>query len=206
MIRTTAVVLAGGASRRMGIDKRAMRLFPESPTFLERTVAVGRAVADRVGIVGPPYLSADLPRVTLVPDRWPSEGPLGGLVTALEMFPDDRLLLLAGDYPLLQVGLAARLLDGLEGYDGSVAVDRERRHPLVAAYDGRRCAGIAASLFGAGERSMGVLVGLISMRLVDADVIDPADVHGLSLSNVNTPEDVHALRERCRSLDLEIRR
>lgn len=199
-------MLAGGASRRMGGDKRSLRLFPTSPTFLARTAALGRAVADHVVVIGAVDPSAEPPNVSLVPDRWPSEGPLGGLVTALEMFPDDRLLLLAGDYPLLQVGLAARLLEGLEGYDGSVAVDQEQRHPLVAAYDSERCADVALTLFEAGERSMAALLDRISVRLVDAAVIDPADVHDLSLSNVNTREDVEVLRARCRSLDLEIRR
>jgi len=179
-----------------------MRLFPASPPFLERTVAVGRAVADRVVVVGDSHPGV---RAAFVTDRWPSGGPLGALITAFGLFPDDDLLVLAGDYPLLQVGLAVRLLEGLSGHDGSVAVDRGRRHPLVAAYDARRCARMAGTLFGAGERSMAALVDQMRVRLVDVAVDDVADRHGLSLSNVNTPEDVAALRTRCRKFDLEVR-
>ena len=181
----------------MGIDKRSVRLLPASPTFLQRTVAVGRAVADRVAVIGDPYPNV---RATFVPDRWPSEGPLGALVTAFGLFPDHDLLVLASDYPLLQVELAARLIDSLNGHAGSVAVDGGgRRHPLVAAYDARRCAGIARTLFGAGERSMAALVDRICVRLVLDD--DVGDSHGASLSNVNTAEDLDALRVRCQSLD-----
>ena len=170
--------------------------------FLQRSVAVGLAVADQVAVIGDPFPGV---RATFVPDRWPSEGPLGALVTAFELFPADDLLVLAGDYPMLQVGLMGRVLEGLVGHDGSVAVDRGRRHPLVAAYDGRRCAGIAEALFEGGERSMATLVDRISARLVDADRDDHSDSHGLALTNVNTLEDLHALRARCRTSDHEVR-
>lgn len=196
MAATTAVVLAGGASRRMGSDKRVLRLFPVSPTFLARSVSLGKAAADRVAVIGGSN-GVDVGNdVDLVLDRWPGEGPLGALVTAFGAFSDDRLLVLAIDYPLLQAHLAARLLGGLSGHDAAVAVDAEggRRHPLVAAYDAARCADIARMVFDAGERSMTALVDRLAVHQVGPDEVSGRDIHRMSLGNVNSEEDLETLR------------
>lgn len=198
MAGTTAVVLAGGASHRMGGDKRMLRLFPTSPTFLERTVALGRLVADRAVVVGGPEATSPYGAVTVLVDRWPGEGPLGALVTALDAFPEDRVVVLASDYPMLQVGLVARTVAALDGHEAAIAVGIgggvSRTHPLVGAYDAGRSARTAREFFEAGERSMRALLARLTVRQVGEDEgVDP-EVHRLSLTNVNTPGELDALR------------
>jgi molybdopterin-guanine dinucleotide biosynthesis protein A len=205
MAGTTAVVLAGGSSRRMGVDKRLLRLFPTSPTALERTVAIGRFVADRVAVVSDAGLMFEPGGVAVVADLWPSQGPLGALLTAFRAYPDDRVVVLAVDYQMLQVELVARVIAGLEGHDAAVAVEAEidggRRHPLVGAYDARRCAEAAEALFGAGERSMGALLSRLTVREVGVERPDRHGIHRLSLTNVNAPADVEWLRRESAEMD-----
>ena len=200
MAKVIAVVLAGGTSRRMGGDKRTLRLFPASATFLERTVAVGRASADRTVVLGGSSVSAG---ASLLPDRWPGEGPLGALVTAIEAFPEDHLLLLACDYPMLQVDLIARIVEAIDGHDAAVAVEAAdgRRHPLIAAYDAGRCGSVARTLFEEGGRSMGVLLDRASVRLVGPVDAGDREAHALSLANLNTRDELEALRGRSLALD-----
>lgn len=203
MTGTTAVVLAGGASRRMGTDKQTLRLFPTSPTFLKRTVMLGTAVADRVVVIGGSNgIDVDI-SVQVVADRWPGEGPLGGLVTAFGAFPDERVILLAIDYPMLQADLVGRVVAGLAGRDAAIAVEAEgaRRHPLVAAYDAARCAGTAWTLFDAGERSMAPLVDRLSVRPVGPSEAADRAIHRMSLSNVNSWEDLELLRRLSSAFD-----
>lgn len=208
MVRVTAAVLAGGASRRMGVDKRMLRLFPESPTFLQRTIAIGRSVADRVVVVGAPDLREMGGAVGALPDGWPGEGPLGGLLTAIDAFPNDVLIVLACDYPLLQARLVSRIVERLDRHGAAIAVVEpgvpSTRHPLVAAYDAARIGPTARTLFAGGERRMSAMVDRISVHEVGSEAgVDPA-IHRLSLTNVNAPERLEELRGR--ALDMDARR
>ena len=205
MAGTTAIVLAGGASRRMGGDKRLLRLYPTSPTFLERTVAIGWLVADRVAVIGGSPLAVLDSRVSMIADVWPAQGPLGALLTALRAFPGDRLVVLAIDYPLLQASSVVRVIQGLDGHDAAIAVgaeaDGHRRHPLVGAYDGGRCSPAAGELFDRGERSMDALLAQLNVRAVSGDDEEEVAINRLSLANVNTPSDVDRLRRAGTEMD-----
>lgn len=190
----------------MGGDKRLLRLFPTSPTFLERTVAIGRLVADRVAVIGGSFPDEPDGRVTVIADLWPAQGPLGALRTALWAYPKDRLVVLAIDYPLLQVSSVARVIQGLDGHDAAIAVgpeaDGHRRHPLVGAYDGGRCASLAGQLFDRGERSMVALLAELNVRSVSGEEAEELALGRLSLSNVNTPSDVDRLRRASIEMDI----
>lgn len=199
-------MLAGGRSRRMGEDKRWLRLFPESRTFLERAVAVGRLVADDVVVVGsveqlPPSLAVDA-----IPDEWPGEGPLGALATASVAVGSGRVVVVAIDYPMLQVDVVRRLVECTERSEAVIALadedGRQRRHPLVGCYDAAICASIASALFATGERSVRSLLDRLDLATVPfTSVVDT-----LSLTNVNTPGELAALRSAVVEQDLRATR
>ena len=74
-------VLAGGASSRFGRDKALVQFGGQG--LLVRLCAVLRDVVPVVTVVGDAtkYASAS---VGCIADRWPGEGPLGGIITALQ--------------------------------------------------------------------------------------------------------------------------
>jgi molybdopterin-guanine dinucleotide biosynthesis protein A len=74
-------VLAGGGSTRFGRDK-ALVEFGGRP-MLARMIELMESAAGKVKLVALPgkYAGYD---VEIVADQWPGEGPLGGIVTALE--------------------------------------------------------------------------------------------------------------------------
>jgi len=84
--RTAGYVLAGGASSRFGSDKALAQVAGE--TVLQRMVRLLGEVADSVGVVttGDRYPGF---REKIVADRWPGEGPLGGVITALYAAKED---------------------------------------------------------------------------------------------------------------------
>src|SRR5579859_5479057 len=78
----TGVVLAGGASRRMGRDKAALVL--DGEPLLARVVSRLREAVDRVIVIGPPDRAAIVPSdVSVFLDLEPGLGPLGGIYSAL---------------------------------------------------------------------------------------------------------------------------
>jgi len=91
----TAYILAGGRSRRMGVDKLFLRI--EGRSLLERTIEACKASFDTVKLVSRPsdkLSSLGLPMVT---DSPRAGGPMAGVIAALEDCEDDRCFITAAD-------------------------------------------------------------------------------------------------------------
>jgi len=80
-LRVGGYVLAGGGSTRFGRDKALVEL--GGLPMLGRMIALLENVAGNVKVVGAPEKYAQFER-EMVSDRWPGEGPLGGIISALE--------------------------------------------------------------------------------------------------------------------------
>lgn len=188
------VVLAGGASRRMGRDKAALTIPGrfDGRSLVEQTVAVLRRRCDPVLLVTAPGQALPELPVRLLRDEAPGLGPLPatgrGLRAAAEAGAE-LAFVCAVDMPLLTVelvdalaGLAARCgADAVLPWDG-------HDHYLAGVYR-TELADRIDELVAAGERRMGALPGIVdTQRLV---VSDP-----LPLTNLNSPDDVRALSVR----------
>lgn len=128
-----AVVLAGGAARRLGgADKPGVQVGGRA--LLDRVLA---ACADARTTV----VVAD-PRPTVRPVTWaredpPGGGPVAALDAGLRHTTADQVLVLSADLPFLDAGTVRRLLTALRtsGADGALLTDADGRdQPLVAAY------------------------------------------------------------------------
>src|SRR5271157_1987490 len=73
-------VQAGGGSTRFGADKATVELAGKS--MLARTCELLAPICTSVRIVAPTDKYPDAP-VPVLADKWPGEGPLGGILTAL---------------------------------------------------------------------------------------------------------------------------
>jgi molybdopterin-guanine dinucleotide biosynthesis protein A len=177
------VVLVGGKSERMGEDKAFVEV--EGVPMVARVAAAlrGAGAASLICVGG---ATAQLRRLGLdpVPDEHPGEGPLGGLVTGLEVIGPSTAFVAACDLPWLDAATVTQVLAELEASDADVAapVVEGQTMYLSAAYR----AGAAATLraaFDAGERA--VHRAASSLRLVTVGGVDPA-----VLRDVDTPEDL----------------
>src|SRR5579875_2744787 len=122
------VVLAGGASRRMGRDKALLRHI-DGATLLERAVAALReAGLAEVAVSVSSTSRADALRaaipvlhsVPLVVDLVPNCGPLGGLHAALCAYPGRSVVLVACDMPHLDPTALRVLVTAGDGVDVAV--------------------------------------------------------------------------------------
>jgi molybdenum cofactor guanylyltransferase len=81
--RVTALgyILVGGASSRFGRDKALVEF--NGSTMIERMWTLLMEIGmPKIYLVGPLEKYSTL-RVPCIPDKWPGEGPLGGILTAL---------------------------------------------------------------------------------------------------------------------------
>lgn len=131
-------VLAGGSSRRLGMDKR--RVTVNGVTLLDRTRRLLKKFTGRDPFVLGDNLSGfGLDHQLIVRDAKPGCGPMGGLVAALRHCSTSWCLLLAVDLPRLTTDdlslLASRRADDLDVVTLSKTGHPE---PLIALYNTRR--------------------------------------------------------------------
>ncbi len=174
-------MLAGGRSARMGREKA---LLPFRGRVLAASIA--SAVAEAAGtatLVGNPALGA-LAGYAAIPDRFPGEGPLGGILTALAHSRAEWNLIVACDMPALDAPFLRSLLDAAETAGADVLLPHGpsgRPEPLCAVYRiGARSALEAA--FASGARK--ITAALAGLRTAPYEVTEMTP-----LQNVNTPED-----------------
>ena len=129
----SAVLLAGGKSRRMGRDKATIA-FRSKPLWkiqlellrrLELTEILVSAKSD------PPWRPADF---EFVPDKKPSRGPLSGIAATLSRIKSDYLLTLAIDTPFITEAYLRSLCARIGAGTGVVPMIENRAEPLVAIY------------------------------------------------------------------------
>ncbi|MEY9943806.1 molybdopterin-guanine dinucleotide biosynthesis protein A [Kitasatospora sp. GAS1066B] len=195
-----AIVLAGGAARRLGgADKP--RLTVGGRSLLDRVLAACAGARSTV-VVGPAPTRPGGPAATGGP-RWTREQPPGGgpVAAAAAGLADPAVrapvvLLLAADLPFLDAAtvhrlaaaLTAEVAEGAE-VDAAVLVDAEGRdQPLAAAY---RTSALRAALAGLGDP-----VGLPLRRLTGGlRTVRLADPDGVS-QDCDTWEELAAARSR----------
>ncbi|MFL6290792.1 MAG: molybdenum cofactor guanylyltransferase [Thermoanaerobaculia bacterium] len=175
--RTLGVVLAGGASTRMGRDKALLEV--EGETLLSRAARKLREVCDEV-------LIADAGRNRLpgsVPDG-PGQGPAAGILGAAHARPGERLLVLAVDLPRVPVSLLAELA----GSDADLAIPRWERglEPLCALYGPAALAALEERV-GRGRLDLRTLAETPGLRVLYLE--KPGEV----FLNVNRPEDLRRM-------------
>jgi molybdenum cofactor guanylyltransferase len=172
----------------MGSDKA---LLPFRGNLLGRSVAdlVERA-AGSVVLVGNPQL-APLFGYPAIPDLYPGEGPLGGILTALAHTSSDWNLVVACDMPGLSGEFLASLMDAAaRSADGALVPvgPGGRPEPLCAVYH-RRARAPLERAFARGVRK--VMAALAEENAGNAELAVcrwPVAEAGV-FQNVNTPED-----------------
>jgi len=144
----SAVILAGGQSRRMGRDK-AWLLVGGQP-LLARQIELARSLGAREvfisGRADQDYSEFGCP---VLQDRFAAAGPLAGIERALDQLSSPWLFVLAVDLPNLTPGILRQLTDHAAGTTGVIPRVSGRIEPLTAIYP-KAASSLARTLLGNG--------------------------------------------------------
>ena len=189
----TAIVMAGGKSRRMGGDK-ATTLLGER-TLLQRVVdIVAPLFAElRISVRAP---RADLPWPQ-IGDRHQDAGPLAGLCAALEEVTTPWIFALATDMPFVKPALIELLAQRRAGFDAVVPVAHGHPQPLAAFYSATCLETIRALLDAPGthgRRSLRATLDRLNVCHVGESDLLVADPGLRSFFDLDTPQDLAAAR------------
>jgi molybdopterin-guanine dinucleotide biosynthesis protein A len=168
----TAIVLAGGRSRRMKADKA--RLIVGERTLLEHVVgqiapyfdevlistSPGQELGREIGPkktgrrVKPSGVAAAAARIRFVEDETPGLGPLGGILSGLKAAANEACAVIACDVPDIDIALLRSLARAAADFEIAVPVGPSGLHePLFAVYR-RSIVPEIESLLVRGERSL----------------------------------------------------
>lgn len=201
----SAVVLAGGDSRRMGADKAFLKM-PGGGTIIDTILSKLAQLSDEIILVTSRIQRYERLGVEVVADIYPGKGALGGIYTGLSVMSHTHGLVVACDMPFLKLPLLRYMLvtapeydvvvpravpwGGLEGVRKGKETAREHLlHPLHAVYS-TSCLEPMKDLLESGDLRIMSFYPRVRVRYVEEEEIDIFDPEHLSFFNINTPADL----------------
>ena len=185
----TAVLLAGGNSRRMGRDKACLPVNWQgvSMPLWERQLAVLQSVAPEEIVISGVRKQGYPAATAVLADRWADVGPLGGIATCLHQTRSALLLVLAIDLPQIMPGFLMKLLARSQAGCGVVPFHHNRFEPLIAVYPGAALQ-VALDQLQQGDYVLQHFIDkLLEGGLMIVYDVELSEEH--QLKNWNTPED-----------------
>lgn len=180
--KATAIVMAGGESKRMGTNK-SMLLINGQPliesiceqlcdSFDEILISANQV--DKFGFLG----------YKVVPDKVPEQGPLMGIASALEVSTNEYNFVVACDIPKINLNFMNRMLTEAFASHADIVIpvtDQEKYEPLFAIYSKRIIEAIYKTL-SSGKHKIIDVFPLCKVKHIEMD--DPD-----WLINLNTKSD-----------------
>ena len=127
------IILAGGASSRMGRDKSDLTI--DGKTFLEMQIEKGEKL-EISDILLSGYHGEKKYKYPVIPDRFPGKGPLGGLEACLRKAKNPYCLVLGVDVPLVPEDELEALICCAKASDAKAVIlsHNEHEEPLMGVY------------------------------------------------------------------------
>ena len=183
----SAVLLAGGESRRMGRDKATLE-WRGRPLWEWQMEKLRALKPEKILLSARSDVAWRPADVELILDVPPSRGPLSGLAAALGAIATDHLLALAVDMPFMTTE-NLQLLYGLAANGtGVIPVLDEKAEPLAAIYPKE-----AGTVFMEALQSENFSLQPIVRELINLNLLKEMPVSGPARSfykNINEPRDV----------------
>jgi molybdenum cofactor guanylyltransferase len=172
-----AILLTGGASRRMGRDKASIEV---------DGVPMAQRIARELFSLGIPVTAAGrapLEGCEFLPDAEEYAGPMAALA---RFRPERRFVMVVScDLPAFHGGVVLRLREILRGYDAAVPMRDGRLQPLCALYRAEALETLHRLVEGGERRIMRWLQGL-DLAVTWTERCGLAE----AAKNANTPEDL----------------
>lgn len=188
----SAVILAGGASVRMGSNKALLPY--RGGVFIEVICRQMKQLFDEVLLVTNSPEQYQFIPCRKVTDIHTGMGALGGLHAGLHHSAHPAIFAVACDMPYLNCELIEKLAAAITGYDAVIPRTEAGFEPLHALY-AKRCLPAMESCLQQGNRKILAFAPQVAVRDFSPEEIRRLDPGFLSFSNINTPQEYFQLRE-----------
>ncbi len=185
----TGLVLAGGASLRMGADKALLMV--DGRPLVQRAADLLGGICDDVLIASGDGRRLAVAGAQQVADAVPDGGPVAGILAGLQASRTPLVAVVAVDMPFASAAVLTLLADlAVTGVHPVVApVADGRLQPLHAVW-AVHSVPILQRRLGQGQRSVTAAATAVGVHRVPERVWRPADPTGRFAQNLNRPADV----------------
>ncbi|WP_196493694.1 molybdenum cofactor guanylyltransferase [Ornithinibacillus caprae] len=181
-----SVVLSGGKSSRMGMNKSLLML--KDRMVIELIIEELWTISDQVVVITNNKPDYEFLQVPLIHDRYRDKGPLAGMEAALHHVDADRFIVSACDTPFIDARVYQFLLDQMEKHDAVVPVFNNRLHPLSGIYK-RTILPHVEKLLENDRLSIRKLFDHIDVKMIDEFGNLSYDTLNKHFFNMNNPSD-----------------
>lgn len=186
----SGVVLAGGKSKRMGMDKRHLSV--HGKPLLDRVTSVLLELFPEVLLVlAEEDISKQDDRIRIVTDLVPGCAAVGGLYTGLYHSRHPHVFVVACDMPFINPAVIELFLQKVDATDIVLAQLVTGLQPLHGLYS-KHCQPFLKAMIDARDLRLQNIAdqqGLAVHRISEAE-IKPLDPQLLSFLNLNSPADI----------------
>jgi len=131
----TAVILAGGKSRRMKTDKALIKF--NDKTLLENQIDLLNPIFNKI-IISANSQKYSFANLQIINDEQSDLGPIGGILSVLKRVKTDYVFIISVDMPLITTDLIKHLISKKANYDIVLPVFNDKYEPTCAVYS-RNC-------------------------------------------------------------------
>jgi len=177
--KATAIIMAGGASRRMGTDKSMLTI--EDKPIIERTCEQLGNCFEQILISANEVEKYTFLGFQIVPDKVPEQGPLMGIASTLEASVNELNFVIACDIPQIKLVTIKQMLARAAESKADIVVPKTGKNkyePLFAVYRKSALEAINKTL-SSGKRKIADVFNLCKVEYFELDDTD-------RLLNLNT--------------------
>jgi len=207
--KATAIIMAGGTSSRMGVDKSMLLI--KGRAMIERISEQLRGAFDQILISANDVDKYSHLGFEVVPDKVQGQGPLMGIASALRASNNELNFVVACDIPSIDIRFVRRMLKEADGVDPvreskarektknkelsngvDIVVpttDDEKYEPLFAVYSKSALIAINDVLL-SGKRKISDVFGQCRVKYIEV---------GERFVNLNTMAEYEEFQDRCKT-------
>ncbi|MBS7632815.1 molybdenum cofactor guanylyltransferase [Candidatus Bathyarchaeota archaeon] len=196
IIEKSAIILAGGFSRRLGKDKGLIKLTGK-PLVLHVADAVSKVTEEVVVVVGSEKQERDYSQILrssaiVIRDKYDVQSPLVGALTGFESARGGYSLLLPCDAPFISTKVLSFLFKLCRNVDAVIPRwPCGHLEPLQACYRTRTSETAARTALKEGKLDMRSLINhLEKVTYLSTSILKQIDPELMTFFNVNTHEDL----------------
>ena len=183
----TGIILAGGKSSRMGIDKGFL-LLKDKP-FVQYSIDALQPLVKEIIIVSD-NSAYDVFELKRINDITKNAGPIAGICSGLETSSTTYNLILSCDIPLINSEILQKLIDNIDDASEIIQIESNGKSmPLIAIYK-KEVAGTFNTFLENDERRLRVAINSCKSKNIKLE-----KEHEFSTMNVNTLNELKAVED-----------